>query len=67
MFDKLADIEKRWEQDGLRLYLPEVINDNELYTSLLKEYRALSPIVEKYKEYKSAKAHFDEAETLLSE
>ena len=67
MFDKLADIEKRWEQDGLRLYLPEVINDNELYTSLLREHRSLTPIVEKYKEYKSAKAHFDEAEAILSE
>lgn len=67
MFDKLADIEKRWEQDGLRLYLPEVINDNELYTSLLREHRSLTPIVEKYKEYKSARAHFDEAEAILSE
>ncbi len=67
MFDKLAEIEKRWEQDGLRLYLPEVINDNELYTSLLKEYRSLTPIAEKYKEYKSAKAHFDEAEGILAE
>ena len=43
MLDKLADIERRWEQDGIRLYQPEVINDNELYTALMKEYRELLP------------------------
>lgn len=65
MFDKLEDIEKRFEQDEIRLYQPEVINDNALYTSIMKEQRSLAPIVEKYREYKLAKAHFDEAETLL--
>ena len=67
MIDKLADIERRWEQDGIRLYQPEVINDNELYTALMKEYRELTPIAEKYKEYKAAKAHIDEAESILAE
>lgn len=67
MIDKLADIERRWEQDGIRLYQPEVINDNELYTALMKEYRELAPIAEKYKEYKAAKAHIDEAESILAE
>ena len=67
MLDKLADIERRWEQDGIRLYQPEVINDNELYTALMKEYRELTPIAEKYKEYKAAKAHIDEAESILAE
>lgn len=67
MIDKLADIERRWEQDGIRLYQPEVIIDNELYTALMKEYRELTPIAEKYKEYKAAKAHIDEAESILAE
>ena len=30
MFDKLEDIERRWRQAGLRLYEPEVINNNAL-------------------------------------
>lgn len=67
MFDKLEDIERRWRQAGLRLYEPEVTNDNELYTKLLKEQRELEPLALKYQEYKSAKAHFEEAETILSE
>lgn len=67
MFDKLEDIERRWRQAGLRLYEPEVINNNELYTQLLKDQRELTPIAEKYREYKEAKAHFEEAEAILSE
>ena len=67
MFDKLEDIERRWRQAGLRLYEPEVINNNELYTQLLKDHRELTPIAEKYREYKAAKAHFEEAEAILEE
>jgi len=67
MFDKLEDIERRWRQAGLRLYEPEVINDNELYTKLLKDHRELMPIAEKYQEYKSAKAHYEEAAAILEE
>ena len=67
MFDKLEDIERRWRLAGIRLYEPEVINDNELYTQLLKDHRELTPIAEKYQEYKAAKAHFEEAEEILSE
>ena len=67
MIDKLADIERRWEQDGIQLYQPEVIGDNERYTALMKEYRALAPIAEKYKEYKAEKVRFDEAEGILAE
>ncbi|MBQ2861381.1 MAG: peptide chain release factor 1 [Oscillospiraceae bacterium] len=67
MFDKLEDIERRWRQAGMRLYEPEVINDNELYTKLLKDHRELMPIAEKYQEYKSAKAHYEEAAAILEE
>ena len=67
MFDKLEDIERRWRQAGLRLYEPEVINNNELYTRLLKDQRELTPIAEKYQEYKSAKSHYEEAKEILDE
>ena len=67
MFDKLEDIERRFRQNSLRLYEPEVINDNELYTKLLKEQRELEPVALKYREYKEAKSHFAEAEEILSE
>ena len=65
MFDKLEDIERRWRQAGLRLYEPEVINNNELYTQLLKDQRELTPVAEKYREYKTAKSNFDGAKEML--
>ena len=67
MFDKLEDIESRFRQNSLRLYEPEVIIDNELYTKLLKEQRDLEPVALKYREYKEAKSHIAEAEEILSE
>ena len=67
MFEQLSDIEKRFEKVSFQLYQPEVIADNGLYTELLKEQNSLLPLVEKYREYKTAKQHLTEAETLLSE
>ena len=67
MFDKLEEIEKRWEKISFQLYQPEVISDNEQYTALLKEQRDLEPIVEKYREYKTAQKRFSDGEKLLSE
>ena len=44
---------------------PDVINDNNQYKNLMKEYKNLTPIIEKYREYKAAKDAFDEAKELL--
>ena len=48
-----------------KLMQPETINNTSLYTSLMKEYKTLTPIVEKFGEYKKAKAANDEAIELL--
>jgi len=65
MFEKLEIMEKRCEEISERLSDPEVISDNHLYAQLMKEYKSLTPIIEKYREYKSAKSSFDEAKELL--
>ncbi len=65
MFDKLAEIEKRYEEIDSRLGVPEVVNDVPLYTQLLKEYRSLTPLVEKYREYRRAEDACGEAKELL--
>lgn len=65
MFEKLKAIEDKFNEINERLMQPEVVNDNKLYTSLMKEYSSLSPIAEKFGEYKKAKAAFDEAQELL--
>ena len=67
MFDKLDSVAARFEELGMRLMEPNVTSDPARYTELMKEYRRLEPIVEKYREYKSAKEAFDEAKEMLDE
>ncbi len=67
MFDKLSSVEQRFEEVANELMKPETVMDNELYKKLMKEHKQLSPIVEKYREYKQAKQSEEEARMLLDE
>lgn len=67
MFDKLELTEKRFEEINEKLMDPNVINDNAQYKSLMKEYKNLTPIVGKFREYKEQKASFDEAKEMLDD
>ena len=65
MFEKLTALEERFEEINNKLMEPDVVNDQALYTSLMKEYKNITPIIEKFREYKKAKESFDEAVELL--
>lgn len=67
MFDKLSSVESRFIEVGELLMKPETVMDNELYKKLMKEHKQLTPIVEKYREYKAAKTAEEEARMLLDE
>ncbi len=67
MFDKLAFVEKRFEEINGLLSTPEVVSDNELFKKLMKEHKELSPVVEKFREYTVAKNAEEEAKGLLDE
>ncbi|WRS27850.1 peptide chain release factor 1 [Oscillospiraceae bacterium MB08-C2-2] len=67
MFDKLKSAEERYEQLNEQLMDPQVVSDNNRYRDLMKEYKNLTPIVEKYREYAKAKEGADEARQLLEE
>ncbi len=66
MFDKLSAVESRYEQIGVELTRPETASDNDLFRKLMKEHSELTPIVEKYREYKNAVDSEKEALELLS-
>ena len=66
MLDKLSQIEKRYQEIEENLSSPEVMNDLEGYKKYMKEYKNLLPIVEKYREYKSALTDVSDAEEILS-
>ena len=67
MLDKLKAVEQRYSEIGEKLVMPEVISDNEQYKKLMKEHSALTPLIEKYREYKAAVEAFEEAKMLLDE
>lgn len=65
MFDKLVITEARYNEISVKLSDPTVINNTSLYTELMKEYSSLTPLMEKYAEYKNAKSSFEESKELL--
>ena len=65
MFEKLAAMEVRYDEISEKLSQPEVISDNKLYAQLMKEYKNLTPIIEKFREYKKSQSAFNEAKELL--
>ncbi len=65
MFDKLKFAQGRYDEISEKLTDPAVINDNAQYKALMREYKQLTPIVEKYREYSEAKFNFDEAKMML--
>ena len=67
MLNKLKGAEERFEEITSMLYNPDVISDMELYSSLLKEQKNLSPVVEKFREYKAAEETLNESRALLDE
>ena len=52
MLDKLEAIKARFDDLGVALTNPEVVNNNKKFSQLSKEYRALEKIVQAYQDYK---------------
>ncbi len=67
MFEKLNAVEQHFNEVSERLMAPDVLSDQEQYKKLMREHKQLSPIIDKFHEYKAAKASFDEAKALLDE
>ncbi len=67
MFENLKEAEKHFEEINEMLMDPEVISDNEKYKNLMKEHKNLSPIIDKYREYKSTEENLEQAKELLDD
>lgn len=67
MFDMLEDILIRYQELMDELNEPTVAGDQERFRKLMKEQADLTPIVEKYKEYKACKEGIEDSLTLLEE
>lgn len=67
MFDKLEDIVERLQVVLSELNEPEVVNDQARFRKLMKEQNDLTPIVEKYKEYKDTKQTIEDSLEILED
>ncbi len=67
MFDRLDSIDSRLNEINEQLMDANVVNDQNKYKNLMKELKALNPIVETYSRYKKAKDEFNEARDMLRE
>jgi peptide chain release factor 1 len=67
MWDKLADIEKRYEELAREMARPEVAADFQQMQALAKEHASLESIVSLYREYKRVDAALTEAHSLAGE
>lgn len=65
MFQKLAFIEEKYEELQTKVSDPEVIKDIDSWRKLMKESSDLTPIVEKYREYKEVVKAISDAEEML--
>ncbi len=52
MFERLEETERRYAELSEQLSDQNVMSDINLYKKIMKEYKILTPIVEKFKEYK---------------
>ena len=67
MLNKLKEAENRYLSIEEQLAQPSVFSDNEKFTSLMKDYKSLSPIIEKYREYIRVSEANAEAYAMLDE
>ena len=67
MFDKLEEIEKKYVDLSTKVNEPEVIANQTEWRTLMKEYSELTPIVEKYRDYKQISQNVAEAREMLED
>lgn len=67
MFEKLSFIEQQYETLAQKISDPEVIADQNIWRKLCKEHSDMSPIVEKYREYKQNQTTIDDANVMMND
>ena len=67
MFDRLEELEIKLQQIMQELSDPDVVSDQDRFRKLMKEQSDITPIVEKYREYKQAKQTEEDSLMLLDE
>ncbi|MBE6531633.1 MAG: peptide chain release factor 1 [Ruminococcaceae bacterium] len=67
MLNKLQAAEEKYLNIEAELASPDVFSNQEKFTALMKEYKSLTPIIEKFREYKKACSDNEEARILMED
>jgi peptide chain release factor 1 len=67
MFDRLEQMEARYEALGQQMSDPTLVNDQKKFQAVAKESRDMEPVVEKYREYRKIKDGVAEAKSMLAD
>src|SRR5271154_2979870 len=65
MFERLAQIESKYEDLNRALASPEIVSDSQRYQRTAKAHSEIAPVVEKYREYKDLTRGIAESKALL--
>src|SRR5579864_1155579 len=67
MFERLDQIEARYEELTNALASPDIMNDSAKYQKTAKAHAEIAPVVEKYREYKDLTKGIAESKAMLAE
>ena len=67
MFDRLEQLEAKYEELTNALASPEIISDSGKYQKTAKAHSELTPLVEKFREYKDLKRGIDDSRSMIAE
>ena len=67
MFDKLEEVEKRYEELTKMISDPEVIANQNEWQQLMKEHNSMQDIVAKYREYKKTVTAMEDAKEMMQD
>lgn len=67
MLGRLEELEKRYIELSDKINDPDIISDNELWRKLMKEHSDITPVIEKYREYKQTMEAIEEAKEMLED
>jgi peptide chain release factor 1 len=67
MYDRLQQMEERYEELGRQLADPEIVTDQSKYQKTAKAHREMEAVVEKYRQYKQVQQGIADAKSMLNE
>jgi len=67
MFERLQQLEARYEELNRALSSPEIVTDSAKYQKTAKAHSEIAPIVEKYRQYKDLTRGIAESKAVIAE